>query len=131
MAPKWLWPAEYITLDVFLHLSLLISLAALVCLVLRPAESANRTCCEMLPEHVYDLCRSGRTVTSELARDPTQSPEDVFHNLYPGEKGRKSSERPEKSTTGDDALQRAYECGRWGPTKPSNLFLKVSRYPAA
>lgn len=126
---EWSWPAEYITPDVFLRFSLSISLATLICLVLRPVESDNRTCCEMVPEHVYEMCHNERTVTSELARDPTQSPENVFHHLYRGKRGsRKGGGKPDKLAA-DDALQRAYECGRWGPRKPSDLFLKVSQEP--
>lgn len=124
------WPAEFISSSIALYLSTSVGLAMVVCFVLRPKESVNRTVCKMVPEHVYDLCSDRRTVTSELARNPTESPEHVFRRLYQGKtKHRDRKSVKEKlSVDQEDSLQRAYECGNWGPTKPSRLFLKVSSY---
>lgn len=103
-------------------------LAATVFLVLRPAKSKNRTCSEMVPENVRRLCASDRTVTSELARDPTQHPLRIFHRLFGGQKCRKTNSPAREKSDHDaqDSLQRAYACGRWGSARPSTLFLKVS-----
>lgn len=103
-------------------------LAATVFLVLRPAKSENRTCSEMVPESVRRLCASDRTVTSELARDPTQHPLRIFHRLFRGQKCKKTNApaQEESDHGAQDSLQRAYDCGRWGSAKPSTLFLKVS-----
>lgn len=103
-------------------------LAATVFLVLRPAKSENRTCSEMVPESVRRLCASDRTVTSELARDPSQHPLRIFQRLFRGQKCKKTSvsSQGESDHDAQDSLQRAYDCGRWGTAKPSTLFLKVS-----
>lgn len=90
--------------------------------VVRLPTSDNYTRPSMPPDQVYRLCHGDKTVSSELARDPTQSPSDVFHRLYK-RKGRASD--GSQSLDADEA-QRATECGNWGDIKPSNLFLKVS-----
>lgn len=116
------------TFDSLFTLSISLTLAATVLLVFRPFKSGNRTCCEMVPENVYRLCHCDRTVTSELARDPTQHPLKIFHRLYRGQNGKsKSVSRAKESAhNAQDSLKRAYECGRWENAKPSTLFLKVS-----
>lgn len=126
MAVASSWPEVAIP-DFWFALSLSFSLAVLVAVLVRPSESDNRVCCDMVPDNVYGLCHSERTVTSELARDPTQTPLRAFHGLYRGQKGKKSGLAEKKAVQdADDSLRRAYECGRWGDTKPSPLFLKVS-----
>lgn len=126
MAVAWSWPEDAIP-DSWFALSLSLSVAVLVAVLVRPSGSDNRVCSDMVPDNVYGLCHSDRTVTSELARDPTQTPLRTFHELYRGQKGRKGG-LTEKEAVGDaeDSLHRAHECGRWGDTKPSSLFLKVS-----
>ncbi|KAL5364539.1 hypothetical protein BJX96DRAFT_168364 [Aspergillus floccosus] len=73
----------------------------------------------MLPDRVYRLCSGHKTVSSELAKDLTQSPSDIFHRLYShlDQTGTKSVEA--------DGLQKAAECGNWGDSNPSDLFLKI------
>jgi len=108
--------------------SFFLILAATISLVLRPTKSENLTFSEMVLEKVRRLCASDRTVTSELARDPTQHPLRIFHRLYRGHKCKKTDILSQKEAAHDaqDSLQRAYDCGRWGAAKPSTLFLKVS-----
>lgn len=83
----------------------------------------------MISDKVYKLCTSKETVSSLLAKDPSLSPEDAWKKLYGGhEAGHKESESTAKAHrdhhTPED-LKRALECGNWGPTQPSELFLKV------
>lgn len=119
---------EYTASASLLKHSVFFILAATAFLVLRAAKSENRTCSEMVPENVHRLCASDRTVTSELARDPTQHPLGIFHRLYRGQKCKKTTVSSQRESAHDaqDSLQRAYDCGRWGTAKPSTLFLKVS-----
>jgi hypothetical protein len=81
----------------------------------------------MVSQKVYDLCQGSVTVSSELAQDPTLSPGKVAKKLYGDDVGghdeHKAFNLP-KATIDD--LERAYLCGKWGSTRPSDLFLRVS-----
>jgi hypothetical protein len=79
----------------------------------------------MLPDKVYQLCHKSETLSSELARDPDQAPTKVFHKLYRDHHAKKDNTKQENGVVGHNSLEKALECGNWGPTKPSNLFLKV------
>ncbi|GFF12319.1 phospholipase D Active site motif protein [Aspergillus terreus] len=87
--------------------------------MVRQPTSRNFARCSMLPDRVYRLCSGDKTVSSELAKDPTQAPSDIFHRLYshPEQTGTPSVEA--------DSLQKAAKCGNWGDNKPSDLFLKI------
>ncbi|KAJ5118207.1 hypothetical protein N7448_009921 [Penicillium atrosanguineum] len=84
----------------------------------------------MLPWEIYALCKQSQTVTSELARQPSQCPATVFKKLYEkqyhvskskdGLTGLSAEEFLEKNE-----LQRAHACGNWGSSEPSELFLQV------
>lgn len=89
--------------------------------MVRQPTSRNFARCSMLPDRVYRLCSGHKTVSSELAKDPTQAPSDIFHRLYshPEQTGTKPVEA--------DSLQKAAKCGNWGDNKPSDLFLKVRK----
>ena len=81
----------------------------------------------MIPQKVYDWCKSHDTISSELARDPTQSPGAIIKRLY-GDTERLHLVSPGQLTASNptpEDLQRAFECGNWGPTRPSDLFLTV------
>ena len=84
----------------------------------------------MLSQTIYDLCHSTATVSSELARDPSLAPGAVIKKLYGGDIGGKEEHKSfkEPKASADD-LRRAYECGKWGSTRPSDLFLKVDISP--
>ena len=75
----------------------------------------------MVSDFVYDLCHAQETVTSRLAKDPDDAPGVIADELF----GKK--ELPSSNTTEPQGynLQRAFECGNWGSSRPSDLFLKV------
>lgn len=78
----------------------------------------------------YQLFTSSQSVSSVLAQDPTLSPEDAWKKLYDHHarkpQGPHSIDQAGKYTPADDAgLRRAAECGKWGPTQPSQLFLQM------
>lgn len=95
----------------------------------RNSTSAKREPAAMISDKVYKLCTSKESISSLLAADPTLSPGDAWKKLYgghaagPKDSKRTSTERRDQATPAD--LQRAFECGNWGPTKPSELFLRV------
>lgn len=103
-----------------------ICLSTTVIWFFRQPKSPNQFRTTMLPDSVYRLCHEDQTVTSELLRDPSQSPPKVFHHLYNDHKSKNHSDSKE-SLTGRDELQKAAECGNWGNSQPSKLFLQVSQ----
>ncbi|KKK19065.1 hypothetical protein ARAM_006082 [Aspergillus rambellii] len=83
--------------------------------------------CKMVSSRVYNLCQSDRTVSSELARDPTKVPHDVFRALFakPGIQTDVEQVTVEADLEQDDNLERASQCGNWGTATPSKLFLQI------
>jgi hypothetical protein len=86
----------------------------------------------MVPRRVYELCHQPETVTSELARDPSQCPTELFLELFEGHhlphiyKHRTDSSSDAASDYEKlDDLQKARVCGNFGSAEPSNLFLQV------
>ncbi|KAL5337946.1 hypothetical protein BJX70DRAFT_220708 [Aspergillus crustosus] len=81
---------------------------------------------KMVSAHVDNLCHGTRTVTSELADDPTKTPYKIFKELYEGKASEKSSDQSsDEEDLETDDLRRAKECGNWGGAEPSKLFLKI------
>ena len=80
----------------------------------------------MISEKAYNFCRDPRNVTSELAKNPTEAPLEVAKRLY-GTHPELAAGNANKTADieGKSDLQRAFECGNWGPTRPSELFLSV------
>lgn len=77
-----------------------------------------------ISDSVYGFCTAPVSVSSELAQNPTQEPAQIAEKLYPSEHSspheqRSSSQQP----ASPEELQRARDCGNWGPTEPSELFL--------
>jgi len=83
----------------------------------------------MISDKVYKLCTSSESVSSLLAKDPTLAPGEAWKKLYSHydaeEKESKSTARTHRDEITPSDLKRAAECGKWGPTQPSELFLKV------
>ncbi|KAL3418511.1 hypothetical protein PVAG01_10227 [Phlyctema vagabunda] len=84
----------------------------------------------MISDKLYQLCTNPETVSSVIAKDPTIAPGAAWNSLYhdysASEKHSKAAAVKANNTeiTQED-LQRARECGNWGPTQPSELFLKL------
>jgi hypothetical protein len=79
-----------------------------------------------ISEKVYRLCTSNKSISGELAKDPTQAPGDVSKKLFGSDALDHDEVKPFKEPkSGSENLERAYECGKWGNTRPSELFLKV------
>jgi hypothetical protein len=85
----------------------------------------------MIPQTVYDLCHSEQTISSEYAKDPTQAPGHIIKKLYGENHHKPITEHKAKHGIDYSAedIQKAYECGKWGTTRPSDLFLKVFATP--
>ena len=82
----------------------------------------------MIPKKVYDLCHGSATISSELAHNPTLAPGEARKKIYGTQEGHVNEHKHfQISSTSQQDIQQAYECGNWGPTRPSELFLKVKR----
>lgn len=81
----------------------------------------------MITQEIYDWCHSPKTVGSEIAANPNTTPAHAAHKLYGKHKEAAllSHSAKDRNKSGYD-LERAYHCGSWGDTRPSQLFLKAS-----
>ncbi|KAJ6488552.1 hypothetical protein C8R47DRAFT_483886 [Mycena vitilis] len=83
----------------------------------------------MISPKVHELCNGTETVSSLLAKDPELAPGDAWKKLYgghtPGSKESVAKAREHRDAHTAEDLKRAAECGKWGPTQPSELFLKL------
>ncbi|EXJ54224.1 hypothetical protein A1O7_09561 [Cladophialophora yegresii CBS 114405] len=80
----------------------------------------------MIPKNVYELCQDGRSVSSELAKNPNLSPREAAKKLYGV--GADDEIVTKKLKLGEEKpgdLQEARECGNWGSSNPSDLFLRI------
>lgn len=81
----------------------------------------------MLSDRLVKLCQETATVSSEYAKNPSESPTEIAKRLYghckpAGKHDFPGVARPPLSPTD---LERTSQCGKWGPTQPSNFFLQV------
>lgn len=75
-----------------------------------------------LGDDIVRLCTSADSVSSLLAVTPSLSAGEAWQKLYGDYKPAASTGKKQA----DDAdLDRAAQCGKWGPTRPSDLFLCV------
>jgi hypothetical protein len=80
----------------------------------------------MIPDNVYQLCRNGKSVTAELAANPSKTPEKAVQELYNTNLGAvydTGNIKLEKLSPVE--LHQTLECGNWGSSRPSDLFLQV------
>jgi len=82
-----------------------------------------------ISDKVYDLVHSTQTVTSVLAASPpTESVETVAEKLYGlSPKRGRNFKVGERRPTKED-LNRVVECGKFGTSRPSDLFLQVCAF---
>ena len=83
----------------------------------------------MITPKMSDLCRSGRSVTSELEIEPSEAPGAAAHRLF-GASTIEDDIIPEKEPKHHDRidnehLKEAFQCGNFGQARPSDLFLKA------
>lgn len=105
-----------------------------VVLLIRQPISLNRATCTMVSRKLYNMSHGQQTVTSELALDPSQCPQKVFHKLFEGHhlphtyhNGEGSGSDSDEASKWEqlDELQKARACGNFGSTETSEIFLKV------
>jgi hypothetical protein len=80
-----------------------------------------------ISERLYGLCTAEESVSRLLAEEPGLAPGDAWKRLYGhGLKAyRNEVSTREHQAPAQTRNERAADCGHWGPTKPSDLFLTV------
>lgn len=77
-----------------------------------------------LTHKIYNLCQSKDTVSSELASNPSFAPGHAVTKLY-GSDDKTCQVDHSREPVSQEDLQRAFECGKWGNTRPSKQFLHI------
>lgn len=84
---------------------------------------------QSVSDRIAELCASIDSVSSLLAADPSLAPGDAWHKLYGHHlskpEGPKGVDHAGEGEGPDEMLDKARKCGKWGPTEPSDLFLRV------
>ena len=77
-------------------------------------------------DKIYSYCTAARSVSSELALDPTKSVKHISEELYGGQYPAvvQLPQTHEREPATKEELQRVRACGNWGNAEPSELFLQ-------
>ncbi|KAG8526667.1 uncharacterized protein KY384_008096 [Bacidia gigantensis] len=82
----------------------------------------------MLSEALIKLCQSNdSSISAALAGEPTAAPTELWQRLFGQQKAAASGVDPGDSDAAlsQERLAQAQKCGHWGPTQPSELFLRA------
>ena len=81
----------------------------------------------MVSDRVFKLCQEAPTVSSEFAKKPSEAPTEIAKRLYGNTKPASKHDFPgiDRPPASVADLERALQCGKWGPSKPSEFFLRV------
>jgi hypothetical protein len=81
----------------------------------------------MIPKSVIELCRNGQSITAELAKDPSRTPHEAAKKLFGVSVEDEVHTKTLDLGPGEASdLEEARQCGNWGTSQPSDLFLRVS-----
>src|SRR6266480_4486030 len=79
-----------------------------------------------ISDKVYNWCTNPDSVSSELSKDPNLAPGTAAEGLYGKEATNVSEKKHHKTYEYTlEELERAFQCGKFGDTKPSELFLRI------
>ena len=81
----------------------------------------------MVSDRVFKLCQEAPTVSSEFAKNPSEAPTEIAKRLYGNTKPATKHDFPgvDRPSASIADLERALQCGKWGPSQPSEFFLRV------
>lgn len=92
-------------------------------------DAAVSGAAETFSDKTFSYCTSKESVSALLGADPTLAPGDAWRKLYghhvPKLSSSKSMKDCGKGEVSQENLGRAEQCGKFGPTQPSDLFLRV------
>jgi phosphatidylserine/phosphatidylglycerophosphate/cardiolipin synthase-like enzyme len=78
-----------------------------------------------ISDRIYRFCTTPESVSSELARNPSGESDHLAESLYGSEHAAITEHKSHIRQPASAAeLQRAQECGTWGDSNPSELFLQ-------
>ena len=85
----------------------------------------RKTMATSVSDKIYRFCTDPTNVSSELAQSPSQEPAQLAGHLY-GEESVALIKHAShlRQPVSPEQLQRARECGQWGNSNPSELFLQ-------
>ena len=88
----------------------------------------------MVSDRAFKLCQETRTVSDEFARNPQEAPTEICQRLFGHHKPiiTHEEQKHEHAVSGVDRppataveLDKARQCGKWGPQQPSEQFLQI------
>ncbi|KAB5572162.1 hypothetical protein GE09DRAFT_1098520 [Coniochaeta sp. 2T2.1] len=92
-------------------------------------DTATASNLKPISDELYELCASTESVSTVVAKDPTIKPGDAWKKLYGHDFGKPVKRNflngVPNPTSDEEILRRTAECGKWGPTQPSELFLRM------
>lgn len=79
-----------------------------------------------ITDKILGFCRESRSVSSEYAHDHTKPPGHYAEQLYGKEQKDVTEQRPPhmRKPLSQEEILRARQCGNWGISEPSELFLQ-------
>ncbi|KAK7190264.1 hypothetical protein DPSP01_006791 [Paraphaeosphaeria sporulosa] len=79
-----------------------------------------------ITDKILAFCREPRSVSSEYAKDPTKPPGHYADQLYGKERTAVTKQQPPhlRKPPSKEEILRARQCGNWGDSEPSDLFLQ-------
>jgi phosphatidylserine/phosphatidylglycerophosphate/cardiolipin synthase-like enzyme len=86
----------------------------------------RRAMATTVSDKIYRFCTSSASVSSELAKKPSKQPIHICETLYGSQHVSITEHKPTHSRkpASQADLQRARDCGNWGDSEPSELFLQ-------
>lgn len=80
-------------------------------------------------EQVLKHCRETTTVSSAFAEDSQKAPSEIINRLYRQHKAIDNVAKvgDDRSPATPEDLEKARQCGSWGPQQPSEFFLRAYR----
>ena len=91
----------------------------------RQPWSIRKAMATTISDKIYRFCTTPASVSSELANHPSQEPTHLAEKLYAAEHLAITEHKYHSQLPASAAeLQRARECGNWGDSEPSELFLQ-------
>lgn len=92
----------------------------------RQPRTVRKAMATTISDKILRYCTTPTSISSELAQTPSKEPTHFANTLYGGEHLAITERKPSHVRQPADPaeLQRARECGNWGESEPSELFLQ-------
>lgn len=91
----------------------------------RQPWAPRRAMATAISDRIYGFCTAPTSVSSELTKNPSKEPTHIADALYGGEHLAITEHKSHTRQPASPAeLQRARQCGNWGESDPSELFLQ-------